>query len=122
MKPDITGKKDIVIIMQFFYEKAKADKVIGHFFTDVVEVNWEQHIPTMSAFWENVLFYTGEYDGNPLDAHKKIHAQNATSSLHFERWLRIFNETIDQHFSGKNATKMKLHASGISAVMLQQLL
>ena len=73
MKPDITGKKDIVIIMQFFYEKAKADKVIGHFFTDVVEVNWEKHIPTMSAFWENVLFYTGEYDGNPLDAHKKIH-------------------------------------------------
>lgn len=122
MKPDITSKKDIVFVMQFFYEKAKADKVIGPFFTDIVEVNWEKHIPTLSSFWENVLFYTGEYNGDPLGAHKKIHAQTATTSLHFDCWLRIFNETIDEHFFGKNATKMKLHASGISAVMLQQLL
>lgn len=122
MKPDITGKKDIKTIMQLFYEKAKADKVIGTFFTKVVEVNWENHIPSMCAFWENVLFYAGNYEGNPLDAHKKLHARASTTSKHFDRWLKLFNETIDQHFAGKNATKMKDHASGISAVMLQQLM
>jgi hemoglobin len=102
MKPDITGKKEIQEVMQLFYEKANADKMIGKFFTRVVKVNWENHIPVMTAFWENVLFYSGDYEGNPLEAHN--------------------NETIDQHFSGSNATKMKQHASEMAAIMLQQLL
>ena len=122
MKPDITGKKEIQEVMQLFYEKANADKMIGKFFTQVVKVNWENHIPVMTAFWENVLFYSGDYEGNPLEAHKKLHAQTATTSKHFNRWLKLFNETIDQHFSGSNATKMKQHASEMAAIMLQQLL
>jgi hemoglobin len=30
--------------------------------------------------------------------------------VHFERWLNLFNETIDEHFSGEIASQAKQRA------------
>ncbi|TXI31567.1 MAG: group III truncated hemoglobin [Niabella sp.] len=67
MKKDITNRYDIEKVVNLFYEKVKTDKLIGHFFTEVVKVNWRIHLPKMVSFWENVLLYSGNYEGSPLD-------------------------------------------------------
>ncbi|NLR78225.1 group III truncated hemoglobin [Chitinophaga eiseniae] len=121
MKPDLTNKADIRIVVDEFYGKIKSDPVVGIFFTKVVAINWEAHLPTMCAFWENVLFYTGEYEGNPLDTHRKIHLQYHTRPEHFNRWLELFDETIDRHYAGPNADKMKYRAKAIATVMQQKM-
>ena len=66
MKNDITNRGDIEMLVNAFYDKVKTDDKIGLFFTDVIHVNWEQHLPRMYDFWDNVLFQTGSYIGNPM--------------------------------------------------------
>ena len=121
MRSDILNKEDIELVVKTFYEKIKADNEIGFFFSKVVAMNWEQHMPKMCAFWENILFFTGEYEGNPLIAHRKINQQYTTTTAHFNKWILLFDETINELFSGANAEKMKAHAKSIAAVMLQKI-
>ncbi len=121
MKQDILNKEDIQTLVGLFYDNIKADTMLGPFFLQVVPVNWQKHLPMMCAFWENVLFYTGEYEGNPLATHRKIHLQHTTTVEHFKRWLQLWDETLDAHFEGPNTNKMKTHAKAIAAVMLQKL-
>lgn len=121
MRRDIKDRGDINKIVNLFYEKAKADDIIGFFFSEVVAVNWEKHLPMMCAFWENVLFYTGNYEGDPLTTHRNIHNKYATSLQHFERWIQLFDECVDELYKGANAEKMKFHAKGIAKVMQEQI-
>ncbi len=121
MKPDIATKKDIEIIVRTFYEKVKTDETIGFFFSEIVPINWEAHIPKMCSFWENVLFYTGEYEGNPLAAHRQIHQKYATKPEHFYRWIELFTAVVDSLHKGTNAEKLKDHAKAIATVMMQKI-
>lgn len=117
MKTDVLSRDDIEKIVGSFYDKVKSDEVIGFFFSRVVEIDWNRHLPLMCAFWENILFYTGEYEGDPLAAHLNISRKYPTSSEHFERWLQLFAQSVDELYQGENAEKMKRHARGISTVM-----
>ena len=121
MKPDISGRADIEKVVHLFYDKVKKDEVIGFFFIKVVPVNWETHLPIMCSFWENILFYTGEYEGNPLVTHRHIHQKHTTNENHFKRWLQLFEETVDALYSGANADKMKQHSRAIAMVMQQKI-
>ncbi|HOZ86056.1 MAG TPA: group III truncated hemoglobin [Niabella sp.] len=121
MKRDISTRADIEKIVNLFYEKVKSDELISHFFTNVINVDWEKHLPKMCDFWENVLLYTGDYEGNPLDTHRSIHTRHSTQAEHFDRWQQLFDEVIMQSFAGPLAEKMKQHAKAIAAVMQQKM-
>ncbi len=121
MKQDISTKEDIELIVTSFYEKVKADETIGFFFSKVVPIDWDKHLPKMCAFWENVLLFTGEYEGNPIVTHRKLNQQYATNSTHFLRWMELFDETVNELFAGANAEKMKAHSKSIATVMMQKL-
>ena len=61
MKKDISNNKDIEKLVNLFYEKVKKDTTIAPFFLD--DFDWDKHLKIMYKFWENVLFYTGNYNG-----------------------------------------------------------
>lgn len=65
MKNDIRNREDIKLIVDAFYEKVKKDDEIAFFFSEIIAVEWEKHLPIMYDFWENVLFHVGIYQGNP---------------------------------------------------------
>ena len=117
MKKDIENHDDIVLLVNTFYEKVKKDELICHFFTDAVKVDWEKHLPVMYRFWENIVFHTGSYAGNPMEVHKKLHAISAMHHFHFERWLKLFNETVDDLFEGEKSFQIKQRALSIATVM-----
>jgi hemoglobin len=117
MKKDIESKKDIELLVNAFYEKVKADETIGYIFTDVVKVNWEKHLPVMYNFWENSLFYTGSYEGNPMEMHKHLHRAIPLSAAHFKQWILLFTNTVDELFEGKTANLAKQRAISIATVM-----
>ena len=52
MKTDIQSRADIELLINTFYDKVKNDDVIGYIFNNVVNVNWEHHLPIMYNFWE----------------------------------------------------------------------
>lgn len=120
MKKDIFNKKDIEKLVNLFYEKVKKDITISHFFKD--GFNWDKHLEIMYNFWENVLFYTGNYGGNPMNKHFEIHAKTPLSMKDFHQWTKLFNESVDELFAGEKADLIKLKASNIATVMQMQIL
>jgi hemoglobin len=117
MKRDIESKKDIELLVDAFYEKVKADPVIGYIFNDVRKVNWKKHLPVMYDFWDNAIFYTGGYTGNPLKTHEQLHAFCHLDSRHFDRWTELFTATVDELFEGDKAGLAKQRAQSIATVM-----
>lgn len=117
MKKDIENRADIQLLVDTFYEKVKADDTIGFIFNDITHVNWEKHLPVMYNFWENVLFYTGAYQGNPMSVHQHIHRVIPLTRVHFDRWYALFSETVDGLFEGNTAMLAKQRAMSIATVM-----
>jgi hemoglobin len=117
MQADIITKEDIKVLVDAFYEKVKSDVLIGPIFTEKLHIAWEKHLPVMYNFWENVLFYTGNYQGNPMVLHQHIHEKVGLTKDDFNRWLEIFTTTTDELFTGNNAETIKQRARSIATVM-----
>lgn len=122
MKKDIEHIEDIKLLVNSFYDKVKADAGIGYIFNDIAKVNWEKHLPVMYNFWENILFFTGSYSGNPMTAHVKMHKLVHFTTEHFERWLKLFTSTVDELFEGDKAELAKQRAISIATVMQLKIL
>lgn len=117
MKKDIENSSDIEILVKTFYEKVKADALIGPVFNDIAKVNWEKHLPVMFDFWENTLFYTGCYTGNPMKSHQQLHEIFPLTKELFQQWLFLFNSAVDELFEGEKALLAKQKAKSISTIM-----
>lgn len=122
MKKDIRNRKDIENLVNAFYEKVKTDEIIGYLFTDIAKVNWELHLPKMYDFWENVLFQSANYNGNPMVVHKNLHQKSTMNQAHFQQWRELFNQTVDSLFVGAKADEIKYRAMNISAVLMHKTL
>ncbi|WP_378178044.1 group III truncated hemoglobin [Aquimarina sp. SS2-1] len=114
---DISGRGDIEYILWAFYQKALKDDQIGSFFTEIAQINLEEHIPHISDFWEQQLFYTGNYKKNVLLIHQNLHRKKNLEKIHFDTWLQLFNATIDANFCGEKADLMKTRALSIATVI-----
>lgn len=114
---DIQNRRDIEFLIDAFYTKAVTDDVIGFFFTKVVVLQWEVHIPIMCDFWESVLFGQAKYKGNPMLKHIELSRKHALQSEHFMRWLELWETTVKENFSGEKAIEAISKAKQIGDLM-----
>jgi hemoglobin len=106
MKKDLTSREDIDLLMSRFYSRATTDPVIGRFFTEVVKLDLEHHLPVIGDFWESTLLGTPAYrkhGRNPLQIHADIDRKSPLKQEHFDRWIELFTETLEDTFSGPRA-------------------
>lgn len=115
MKPDITAPADIRTLIDTFYDKVQADEMLGYIFNDVAKVDWPKHLPKMYAFWEFLLLGSADsYRGNPIQPHFDLHAKHPLKAEHFDRWLALFQGTVDELFEGPGANDAKFRAFAIA--------
>lgn len=108
--PDIETCEDIERLVRAFYGRAMTDEIIGFIFTDVAQLDIEAHVPQITAFWETVLLGAKTYNASAFDPHAALHHKVALRAGHFERWLALWGETIDELFEGERAVAAKAHA------------
>ncbi len=104
-----------------FYSDVAQDDLLGPMFNDVAEVDWSEHLPKLTAFWCRALFGTPGYEGNPFKAHQNVNAKRAFTFAHFERWLDLFDETLELGWVGPYAEKAKALATNVARVHRHQL-
>ncbi|WP_424964213.1 group III truncated hemoglobin [Ekhidna sp.] len=114
---DITNRKDIELLVDAFYEQVIVDESIGEFFTEVVKLDWEVHIPIMYNFWETILLDNMVYKGNPMLKHIQLSQKRMLEPHHFERWLELWEATIKNHFEGLKAEEAISRAKQIASLM-----
>ncbi|HMJ46547.1 MAG TPA: group III truncated hemoglobin [Ferruginibacter sp.] len=122
MKKDIEAVSDIELLVNAFYQKLQSNTVIGYIFRDSGALSKEKFLPAMVHFWENTLFFTGGYAGNPLKVHKNLNKLFPLNAAHFNEWNKLFIATVDELFKGEMANLAKERANGISAVMQSEIL
>jgi hemoglobin len=114
---DITAREEIEHILHQFYKKAFADEKIGFFFTEVVPLNLQTHIPHIADFWESVIFNARGYRKNVMEVHQHISTLSPIRKEHLDRWVELFSATVDEHFQGDKASLMKNRAISIATLM-----
>ena len=121
MKKEITCRADIELLVDEFYKKVVKDEIIGYFFTEVVELDWDQHIPIMYRFWETMLLDNMIYKGNPMLVHIDLHKKSPLTKAHFDRWQALFFETLDEYFTGERVDEAKRRAENMASLMLYKI-
>lgn len=106
----IESRDQIIQIVDSFYAKVRADSLIGPIFTDIAKVDWQEHLPKLYNFWEDLLFGTDNYRGRPFPPHMKLNLKPE----HFQRWLELFHSTVDEYYFGQKAEEIKSRATRIA--------
>lgn len=113
----IENKTDIELLVNSFYQKVQQDPEIGYFFNKVANVNWEKHLPKMYQFWETLLLGKISYKGNPMAVHFPVNRVSPIKKVHFDRWLQLWEQSINENFSGDAAEMAITKAKNIASLM-----
>ena len=116
-KTDIKSRADVEKLVISFYEKVKKDETIGIIFNDIMKVNWDHHIPVIVDFWDSVLLDADVYHKNAMEPHFHINKIFPLHREHFDAWLALFVQTVDENYEGPVAKLAKTRAKGIAGIM-----
>jgi len=117
MKKDIENLSDIQLLVDSFYTKVREDDLLKDIFNDRIQDRWPQHLEKMYRFWQTVLLEEHTYFGSPFLPHAKLPVQK----IHFERWVRLFNETMDGLYDGEKASRAKKQGQLMAELFLSKI-
>ena len=116
-KKEITDRKDVILLVNKFYTRVRKDKLIGPIFNEIIGNHWSSHMETLYDFWESRLFEKNIYTGKPLMRHLPL----PIGKPHFDRWLKLWNETIDDYFVGERAALARMRADSVARFFQEKL-
>lgn len=116
-KMEITAIEEIQFLVNTFYTSIRNDDLIGPIFNRIVGDHWPTHLAKMYNFWETVLLSKHSYFGSPFPPHAKL----GLSAAHFERWLDLWKQTLDQHFHGEKAEEAKWRGDKMAEMFLAKI-
>ena len=99
-KVEITTQDDVNHLVRQFYSKVLKDEVLSPHFAGI---DLEHHLPRIAAFWALILIDQEGYKGNVFDKHAHLKIDNR----HFDRWVELFSQTVDEYFTGEKAELAK---------------
>jgi len=120
-RPDLTGRADIIILVDRFYERVRADATLGPIFDDVAQVNWETHLPKLYNFWDSVIFGANTFRGNLLGAHAQLIPAAGMGQDLFDHWLVLFRATVAENFAGPKAGHIVRCAEDMANVIFSKI-
>ena len=114
---DIATIEDIELLVDSFYGKIRIDALLGDIFNRVIKDRWPEHLQKMYRFWQTVLLGEHTYYGSPFPPH----AQLPVEQKHFNAWLHLWHETIDEHFTGTKADEAKWRGDKMAVMFLSKI-
>lgn len=116
MKTDISTFEDIQLLVNTFYGKIRIDELLGGIFAGIIS-DWEPHLQKMYRFWQSILLGENTYNGRPFPPHAQMRLQQH----HFDRWLKLWHETLDENFNGPVADEAKMRAKSIANIFVSKI-
>ena len=118
---DIETVDDCERLVRAFYGKALTDDTIGFLFTDIAKLDLEAHVPEITSFWATILLGAQSYSGGAFRPHAQLNQKVRLRSGHFERWLFLWRQTVDELFAGDRAELAKSHALRVARAFYSRL-
>ncbi|HQV78467.1 MAG TPA: group III truncated hemoglobin [Chitinophagales bacterium] len=114
---DLKDIKDVQLMVDTFYETIRKDDLLADIFNKVIQDKWPQHLEKMYRFWQTVLFDEHTYFGSPFVPHAKLPVEKQ----HFDRWVQLFNSTVDSLFVGARAERAKWQGERMATMFLYKI-
>lgn len=114
---DIEVLDDVKAMVDQFYGKIRQDDLLKDIFNNKIQDNWTEHLDKMYRFWQTVLLQERTYNGRPFIPHMALPVEEK----HFNRWVKLFNETVDELFSGIRAETAKWHGQRMAKMFLSKI-
>lgn len=114
---EITQLEHVQLLVDTFYGHVQKDELIGPIFNKVIQDKWPVHLEKMYRFWQTVLLKEHTYHGTPFLPHIDL----PIHPPHFERWLAIFDRTVDENFVGEVADEAKWRAKKMADMFMHKL-
>lgn len=103
---DILNLEDVKKLVDAFYGKVRENNLLAPVFNERIKDRWPEHLEKMYTFWQTILLEERTYFGSPFPPHAKLPVEHA----HFEEWMKLFTQTIDELFIGEKAKEAKWRA------------
>ncbi len=114
---DINEREDVEVLVNAFYTCIREDELLGPIFNGLIGDRWPEHLDKMYRFWETVLLGNHTYSGAPFMPHARLPLEQQ----HFDRWLALFDKTVDAHFEGIVADDAKARAAKMAVMFLSKI-
>ena len=95
-------------LVETFYEAIRGDDLLGPIFIAHVK-DWTPHLARMKDFWASVTLESGRFRGNPMLKHIAI---GGLDNSHFDRWLELWNQTLEDVAPNAAAAQVFREAAG----------
>ncbi|WP_107313636.1 group III truncated hemoglobin [Burkholderia metallica] len=89
-------EENIRDLVYAFYDRVRADPLLGPVFDAKLAGRWDDHLPKMVTFWSSLVLGTKGYRGNVQQAHQPL---DGIEPAHFSRWLSLFLKTVETRYA-----------------------
>lgn len=120
---EVVDRVNINEMVRKFYAKVLDDELLSPFFRkalgdDLKNGKWHEHLHTLDNFW--MLMMTGKrgYGGDPFPPHAFLGPLTPET---FERWLKLFRETLDSLYTPEIADKFYTKANILAEQFMENL-
>jgi hemoglobin len=120
---DSIDRGSIEKLVRSFYSKILNDDILSPFFIrtlgdDLQNDKWYEHFHTLYNFWLSLLTKEGRYMGDPLLPHIFLRGLKVE---HFDIWLILFRETLEEIYTPQIVTKIYGRAKALSTRFISDL-
>lgn len=116
-KPDLDSRENIELFVERFYQRILADAQLAPIFLDIAAVDLEVHLPHIEDYWCKLLLGEKRYRRHTMDIHRQLHGKQPLQAGDFQRWLALFNATLDHGFAGERTERARQVAAAIAGNM-----
>jgi len=116
-KPDLDNAANIERFVDLFYERILEDQQLAPIFLDVAKIDLAVHLPHIKHYWRKLLLGERTYKRHTMNIHRALDSKRALQPSDFQRWLGLFENTIDSHYRGDRAERAKRVAASIAGNM-----
>jgi len=113
---DIATDNDVGVIVRRFYRAVIPDELLGPVF-ERFDVDWSQHIPKLARYWEHVLLCRPASGANTIGAHGRVQRIAPFDGAHIDRWVELWDQTVDECYVGPVAELAKARAHQVGRAL-----
>ena len=117
-----TAEEILEMVTRQYVDVIQDDALEPYFNFNPGFIDWNAHIHAVADYWSHVLLLAPDYEIDTIENHRGLHERVPFTPDLFDRWLRIFHDTIDGGWTGPYADTAKKRATGMAWAMAQRFL
>ncbi len=119
---DLDNRREIAEFVTRFYREIAQDDRFHLYFETLAHVDWHAHTLDLTDFWAGLLLgEPHEPADEVIEAHRWLHDAEPFDTALFDRWLEIFDTTLDEGWTGPMSDTARRRGHGIAWAMAKRL-